>query len=140
MVRLLFLPLATMTSGADLGADKQDKDIGRIASFCADPSRKPPELGSMSHFLQTVIHSKQRRETSPLLQRFISLAAEWTGSHWVLDAKGLVASLVSLTKEFRNRAAHIDELGKHDYDACRRLVIGPDGLTWRLLVATERHR
>ncbi len=108
--------------------------------FCADQSGKPPELGAFAYFLQTVIHSQQRRETSPLISCFMKLLAQWTGSQWLLDPNGLHRALVSLTMNFRNRAAHIDELGKTDYAACRELVIGDDGALWRLLVATEGHR
>jgi hypothetical protein len=39
-------------SPQDLASDKNDKDIGRVAAFCIDPTRKPPELGSIAHFLQ----------------------------------------------------------------------------------------
>ncbi len=70
----------------------------------------------------------------------MKLLAQWTGSQWLLDPNGLHRALVSLTMNFRNRAAHIDELGKTDYAACRELVIGDDGALWRLLVATEGHR
>lgn len=140
VVSRVLRPLAMRSSDEDLGADKSDKDLGRVAIFCADPSRKPPELGAFAHFLQTTIHSQQRRETSPLVRCFLKLIAEWTGSHWLLDPDGLHQALVSLTTSFRNRAAHIDELGKADYAACRELVIGGDGALWKLLVATEAHR
>jgi hypothetical protein len=52
---------------------------------------------------------------------------------------GLFAALTLLTK-IRNRAAHIEELGKSDYLSCRALVIGEEGMLWKLLVATERHK
>jgi hypothetical protein len=139
VVGRILLPLAAQTRGMDLTADKSDKDIGRVAAFCADSNRKPPELGAFGHFLQTIIHSEQRRATSALVGGFLRLVAQWTGSNWVLDPKGFHAALAWLTTEFRNRAAHIDELGKEDYGRCRALVIGPDGIVWRLLVATEPH-
>jgi hypothetical protein len=44
----------------------------------------------------------------------------------------------SLTTKFRNRAAHIDELGQ-DYRDCRELI-GSDGALWKLVVATEGHK
>jgi len=66
--------------------------------------------------------------------------AEWTGSHWLLDPKGLHFKLDDLITHFRNRAAHIDELGMDDYVSCRDLVVGSEGLLWRLVVATERHK
>ena len=133
-------PLADLTSPHDLSGDKNDTDLGRVAAFCAEPTRKPPELGTFAHFLRTVIHSKRRRETSVLLGTFLKLIANWNNSHWLLEPKGLHNTLVSLTTDFRNRAAHIDELGKQDYVRCQELVLGSDGVLWKLVVATERDK
>jgi hypothetical protein len=111
-----------------------------VAAFCPDPTRKPPELGVFSHFLQTVIHSQDRRATSILLTNFLKLAAEWTGSHWLLEPNGFYSALILLTTRFRNRAAHIDELGRQDYVGCRDLIIGSEGVLWKLVLATEHHK
>jgi hypothetical protein len=139
LTRCVVRPLADSVAREDLSADEDDKDIGPVAAFCATPTRKPPELGAFAHFLQTVSHSQRRRETSVLLRSFLKLSAEWTGSNWLLEPKGLYAALTLLTK-IRNRAAHIDELSKSDYLSCRALVVGGDGLLWRLMLATERHK
>lgn len=133
-------PLAAAAADQDLSGDKSDKDIGRVATFCAEPERKPPELGVFSHFLQTVIHSQQRRQTSRLINCFLRLAGQWTGSTWLLSADGLCRSLTLLTTSYRNRAAHIDELSSADYQGCRELTIGTDGVVWRLVLTTERHQ
>ena len=133
-------PLSARASREDLGADKRDKEIGRVAAFCADSNCKPPELGTFSHFLQTVIHSQQRRQSSALIGCFLKMTAEWTGSNWLLDPNGLHHALGELTGKFRNRAAHIDELGKQDYMNCRELVIGSKGILWSLLVSIKGHK
>ncbi len=138
LIRCVLRPLADSVAREDLSADEDDKDIGRVAAFCATPTRKPPELGAVSHFLQTVSHSRRRRESSVLLRSFLKLSAQWTGSNWLLEPRGLYEALTLLIK-IRNRAAHIDELGKSDYLSCRALVVGRDGLLWSLLLATERH-
>jgi hypothetical protein len=140
VVYRILKPLAVRASREDLSSDKNDKDIGRVAAFCADPTRKPPELGTFSHFLQTAIHSSQRRETSALLRSFLKLTADYTGSHWILEPGGLHGTLALLTANFRNRAAHIDELGRRDYLDCRELVIGSEGALWKLVLATERRK
>jgi len=140
VVSRILRPLAAQTATEDLSVDRNDKDVGRVAAFCADPSRKPPELGAFAHFLQTVIHSRQRRGTSILLGSFLRLATQWTGSNWLLESKGFHSALTTLTTDFRNRAAHIDELGKEDYLGCRELVIGSQGALWRLVLATECHK
>jgi len=138
VVRCILRPLADLASHADLRADEKDKDLGRVAAFCANPTRKAPELGVFSHFLQTAIHSQQRRETSPLLANFLKLTAVWTGSNWLLGSDGLYRTLALLI-EIRNRAAHTDELGKDGYLTCRSLVIGPEGAVWKLVLAAEHH-
>jgi hypothetical protein len=140
IVSRVLRPLADRTALENLGADKADKDLGRVAAFCAGQSRKPPELGVFAHFLQTFIHSQERRATSVLLHSFAKLAAEWTGSEWVLNPAEFHAALINLTTAFRNRAAHIDELGKADYNACRDLVIGQEGFLWKMVLATGRHK
>lgn len=138
VVDRILIPLASLVDSEDLIDDKNDKDIGRIAAFCVDPQRKPPELGTFLHFLQTMIHSKQRRKTSKLISFFLRLAANWTGSNWLLDPDGFYQMLVFLTANYRNRAAHIDELTRADYHDCREFTIGAQGIVWKLILATER--
>ncbi len=139
VIRILH-PLADVTRNEDLSGDTRDKDIGRVAVFCSDPRRKPPELGAFSHFLQTVIHSQRRRRTSKLIGCFIGLAAAWTDSTWVLSSDGLYYTLVQLTSTYRNRAAHIDELARDDYLGCREVTIGSQGVIWKLNTSTERYK
>ena len=140
VVNHLIEPLLLKSRGANLTVDRSDKDIGRIAAYCMDKSRPRPELGTLAHFLQTVIHSRRRRKTSTLIGIFLSMSSDWTGSDWILDPHGLYASITQLTRRFRNRAAHIDELSGVDYDLCRDLVMGPDGLLWNLQIAIQPHR
>jgi hypothetical protein len=80
VVHRILRPLADRGIGVDLEIDTADKDFGRVAVYCADPSRKPPELGVFAHFLQTAVNSQDRRGSSVLLGLFHNLAAEWTGS------------------------------------------------------------
>jgi hypothetical protein len=101
VVRIL-RPLAAQASRADLSRDKNDKDMGRIAAFCADSSWQPPELGTFAHFLQTAIHSQQRRGTSALIGSFLRLTADWVGSNWLLNPQGFPRTLGVLTSAFRS--------------------------------------
>jgi hypothetical protein len=140
LVQRLLRPLAVLVGGEALAADKADKDLGRVATFCGDSSRKPPEIGTFAHFLQTVIHSESRRDSSPLIRGFLKLTADLVGSNWLLDKTGMWKALVELLGEFRNRAAHIDELSKDDYVRCRDLVIGPRGILWMLVLATQHQK
>jgi hypothetical protein len=73
IVRRVVRPLAELAAGQDLTADRGDKDLGRMAAFCADSARKPPELGTFAHFLQTVAFSEARRRNSKLIASFLQL-------------------------------------------------------------------
>ena len=140
IVNRILRPLATLADAEDLTDDKSDKDFGRVAEFCADPGRKPPELGSFAHFLKTIVHSRQRRQTSKLINCFSRLSAAWTGSTWLLLPDGLHAALKHLTETYRNRAAHIDELARSDYVGCWKITIESSGVVWKLITSTEPHK
>jgi hypothetical protein len=118
-------------------SDLKDKDIGRVAAYCARDSATAPELGVVGHFLQTAVHTKRRAETSPTLRTFRDLVARWSGS-WLLDENGAIKAISELTKRFRNPAAHTGELRDDDYRVCREFVAGPSGILWDLLSATGR--
>ena len=140
VVSRVLRPLADRVSGEDISGDTNDNDLRRVAMFCTEPTGNPPELGAFAHFLQTVVHSQQRRGSSPLIQSFLDLARSWSGSSWLLDSSGFHSALTALTSRYRNRAAHIDELGKSDYDGCREHSIGSEGLLWEIVLATSIHK
>jgi hypothetical protein len=136
-VRLLS-PLREKTSGRDLKADMLDEDLGRIARFCS-AAGQPPELGTLGHFLNTAIHSKQRRASSILLQSFYELVSGWPRSQWLVDEFGLTTALKKLTKEFRNPAAHIEKLNESDFGNCRNFLMeAPEIVMLKLFIATSQ--
>lgn len=139
IVRTFLKPLAQRSVDSDLSADTADKDMRRVAVYCNGSRPDPPEIGAFAHFLQTAIHSQKRRQDSVLLQLFLAFAADYVGAQWILNPDGLHRSLTILTRKFRNRAAHVDELGPVDYRDCQELVIGPKGLLWKLSLGAERH-
>lgn len=140
VVERLIMPLTVLRGSALLNEDVKDKDIGKIAKFCKNETEKPPELGTFAHFLQTTINSEKRRSTSTLMQAFIKLLHDYPNAIWILDINGLYTTLSLLTRDYRNRAAHIDDLTKLDYESCRSLVIGDSGMLWKLIQATQSHK
>ena len=114
-----------------------DKDIGRIASYCVGRTAKPPELGVIQHFLATTAHSKKRAATSPLLQAFRTHIAGHADSHWLVASDGACSVLEILTRDFRNPAAHLDELSAADFERCRSLIVGNSGILERLIESTS---
>jgi len=140
IVERLIMPLTTMQGDPSLNDDVKDKDVGRIAKFIRDGTGKPPELGTFAHFLQTLINSKKRRSTSVLMSAFDGQMRNWPNTNWILDLNGLHSSLLLLIKDFRNPAAHIAELRHQDFENCRELVLGEQGLLWKLIQATKSHK
>jgi hypothetical protein len=125
-----------LTGGGVSASDREDKDIGKVATYCADAGGHPPELGVIAHFLRTAAHSKRRAETSSTLRTFRRLVARWGGS-WLLDDNGAIKAIPELSRRFRNPAAHTGELQHEDYRVCREFVTGPSGILWELLNATS---
>jgi hypothetical protein len=140
VVERIIRPLAAHLKDVSLEADKTDKDIGRVARFLSQPNLLPPELGTFSYFLQTSLNSETRRRTSPSINGLYRLFSSWPNSSWLADIRGFYHSLTSLTGKFRNRAAHMEALSARDYQECRELVLGHEGLLWKLMFATQPHR
>ncbi|MBX2905771.1 MAG: hypothetical protein KF744_07030 [Taibaiella sp.] len=119
-------------------SDIKDKDFGRVASYCFRKMAKSPELGSISHFLITAMNSKERLDKSEFLKNGLKpFIAKRPNANWLIDKNGLASSIEMLTKSFRNKAAHTDELNANDYESCKELVFGEKGVMWELLVATK---
>lgn len=141
VVARIVAPLSKSVTATNLETDIRDKDIGRVARYCAQPNEaKPPELGAFAHFLQTALNSETRRATSPLMQQLFRLFASWPDSNWLTDINGFYNSVCQLTRDFRNRAAHIETLTQSDYALCKDFVIGTDGILWKLIGATQTHK
>ncbi len=136
-VKRVIEPLKKNIVGGDFSEDLRDKDLSRIAKYCAEPGIAPPELGSIRHFLQTAANSKRRVDTSILLRALSTLVSRWPKSSWLFSQDGALTALETLTTKFRNRAAHTDELNKSDYDECRNHVLGEKGTLWMLILASQ---
>jgi hypothetical protein len=140
LVDRILNPLRDLCSQHDITADVNDKDLGAVARYCADQARKPPEMGSIEHFMRTAAFSKSRAASSPLLACLGRLYSRWPNARTLMTADDLLGPLGVLRADFRNRAAHLGELTKDDYDRCKELVLGQDGLLWRLIIATQTQK
>lgn len=135
VVGRLIDPLQTACLGADLSTDIKDRDIGRIAKYCAGRGR-PPEMGVVAHFLKTAVNSQRRAGTSVLLGKLRELIRDWPRSSWLLSDDGLLGFLIGVTTSYRNPAVHIGELNAEQYSTCREMVVGEQGGLWQLISAT----
>ncbi len=111
-------------------AAREDIAVGKISGA----------MGTFAHFLQTSINSQTRRTTSPIVERLYKLFHSWPNSDWISNSDGLYSSIIRLTQDFRNPAAHINTLTRQDYENCREFVIGANGILWNLISATQPHK
>lgn len=119
--------------------DLKDKDFGKIASYCSGKPLKSPELGVVNHFISTAVNSKERLETSNFLKLgFKGFLSKLPNHNWIIDKNGLSSGIQKLTTNYRNKAAHTDELDELDYKNCKDLVFGDNGIIWDLILSSER--
>lgn len=119
--------------------DLKDKDFGKIASYCSGKPLKSPELGVVNHFISTAVNSKERLETSNFLKLgFKGFLSKLPNHNWIIDKNGLSSGIQKLTNNYRNKAAHTDELDELDYKNCKDLVFGDNGIIWDLILSSER--
>ena len=137
LVLKIIRPFKFACQSIDIENDKSDKDIGRVAKYIDSNDSKDPEIGTFGHFLQTALNSKQRRETSNLIKAFYDFLSRYPYSNWILDNLGLLNSIQLISKNFRNKAAHLDELTKSDFEECKELLIGNDGVLWKMNLALK---
>ena len=135
-VARLLEPLRTNAASGQFAQDIQNRDLAKVARYCSSPSARPPELGSLAHFLKVVATEPELRSTSRIVQAFFHQMRDWPYAAWLFDEAGFNRQLSALAKSFRNRAAHTDELGQKDYDDCRTAVLGDTGVLWRLVQST----
>ena len=131
-------PLRLEASSKDLTVELKDTDFARVARYCVGKDNAPPELGSLAHFLRTAISSKKRAETSQLVAALRTVTKRWPSADWLFTNTGFIAAVGELARDYRNPAAHTALLDEEDFARCSALVLGLDGLLWRLIVATSR--
>jgi hypothetical protein len=136
-VSRLLDPLCQAVTPDEAQVDLSSANLRRVARYCARKSETPPELGGIRLFLETVARSRLCPNSSPILNSFFQLAASWPDHGWLIEPDGAAASLATLTKRFRNRAAHIAALERRDYNECEAFVAGPRGILWQLIDSTS---
>lgn len=137
LINRVLEPLKEMSSADLLYSDIEDKELSKVANFCAGKAKTLPELGVIAWFLRTAIHSKSRRKTSVLLRTFLSLVAAMADPNWVIEPQSLLQTLEQLTSKYRNPSAHTTTMSKEHYQDCRELISKPEtGALWKLAAAT----
>lgn len=132
LVTKIIRPFKEYCASVDLSNDLKDKDLNRVARYITMSNAKDLEIGTFGYFLQTALNSKSRRQTSNLIISFYDYMSQYPYSNWILDKDGLLYSINLITTNFRNKAAHIEELCKKDFISLRNLLIQKSGVLWSL--------
>ena len=132
----VMVPWRAACEGHDLTADIADKDFRRVARYCARQVEETPELGTVAYTLAAIGRSVRRAEHSELIRALHTVSNSWSGRVWMLDAGGFALDLNLYVKDYRNRAAHTDELARSDFDSCWERLVGGEGTLWQLASAT----
>lgn len=138
-IRLIAEPLRNATEQFDLSEDLRDRHLRRVARFCAGRS-KPPELGSLAHFLAEASAPHRNRSSSILVSSLRTLSLNWPQSDWLFSQDGFITSTRELTQKYRNPAAHTELLTIEEYKSCNELIQGNEGMLWKLHAATQSYR
>jgi hypothetical protein len=122
LIMRVMKPIREAAREGDLRGDLADAELSRIARYCARDDVAPPELGTMARFFETVIRSRSRAGTSPLLQGFRKVVARQRDGAWILATDGLASATHEIATRFRNPAVHTADLGAPDYRQCRQML------------------
>ena len=132
VIRRLVEPLRQRLHEADLSLDLDNPDTKELALYVSGRSQRLPALGTIAF---TFGRAGLVSQPSVLLEEIREFRHQ--ESAWLINIQGFSASVLDLTRRFRNPAVHLDTLSRHDYEACHEMILGWSGLMWSLVRATS---
>jgi hypothetical protein len=127
VIRRLREPMRDQLRTLDLIRDFGDRVTRELALYVAGKTSRPPALGTIAFIFGLAGKASAATSASPLLEA-IRGAAVAGKSDWLIAGGGFAATVRDLTRQYRNRAVHIDSLGRPDFDMCRELLFGSAGV------------
>jgi hypothetical protein len=123
--------------GLDMATDKSDPRTKRVDQFLSRETDTPPELGGISFYINLVAKSSSYRDkaaSAPLLKTYSEKRPFFD---WYTRGGGAASDIETIVTKFRNRAAHISELAHDDFQECKELVLGSEGILSNILRASQ---
>jgi len=127
VIRRLLEPLRDQLRGLDLDSDIAEPRTRELALYVAGKTSRPPALGTVVHSLALAGADTPAATLSPLLTAIRDAAVE-AKSEWLIGNSGFVSEVRQLTRRYRNRAVHVDLLVRSDFEACREMLFGTEGV------------
>jgi hypothetical protein len=108
----------------------------KFVAYCkAKPGSGRMEMGAMARFLASVAIDSRQATPTQVGRDFRKLLETSPKAEWLGDPNGLATEITAYAREFRNPAAHGEEIGRDVGRRCLAYVAGDDGLLWRVVYA-----
>lgn len=111
-------------------------EYAKFAAYCkAQPGSGRMEMGAIARFLASAATDARGSTPSQLGRLFRKLLDASAKPEWLGDPGALAAEIQDFTRDYRNPAAHGEEIARDMGQRCLSYVAGDGGLLWRVVNA-----
>jgi hypothetical protein len=111
-------------------------EYAKFSAYCkAQPGSGRMEIGAIARFLASAATDARSSSPSQLGRLFRKLLDASPRPEWLGDPGALAAEVSAFTRDYRNPAAHGEEIARDAGQACLTYVAGDGGLLWRVVSA-----
>ncbi len=111
-------------------------EYAKFSTYCkAQPGSGRMEIGAIARFLASAATDARSSSPSQLGRLFRKLLDASPRPEWLGDPGALAAEVSAFTRDYRNPAAHGEEIARDAGQACLTYVAGDGGLLWRVVSA-----
>ena len=111
-------------------------EYAKFAAYCkAEPGSGRMEMGAIARFLSLASTDARSATPSQIGRLFRKLLEASPKAEWLGDPGALAGEIGAFTREFRNPAAHGEEIDRAAGQRCLTYVAGDGGLLWRIAYA-----
>ncbi len=111
-------------------------EYAKFTAYCkAQPGTGRMEMGAIARFLASAAADARSDAPSQLGRLYRKLLDASPKPEWLGDPGALAAEIKEFTRDYRNPAAHGDEIAHDAGQRCLTYVAGDGGLLWRVVYA-----
>lgn len=125
-------PMRELGSKEKINADELDKRTQKFEKYIFALNDTPPEIGSIAFFTKLISSSESYKKQSKALKIFKVYCQMRPFSDWLYSTDGAPIELNKLVEDFRNKAAHLSNFNKKDYEICLNLTNSQNGVLHKI--------
>jgi hypothetical protein len=125
-------PMQEIGMRKKINPDELDKRTQKFEKYIFGLNNTPPEIGSISFFTKLVSTSESYRKNSEAFKVLQVFCQKRPFSDWFYSEDGATSELTILVEDFRNKAAHLFDFNKADFEKCSSLTNSKDGVLNKL--------